>query len=336
MALKNYVIKRIIYSGIILFAVININYVIFRLAPDDPVSLIVGGNTAFLRDPNVKAAFYHQLGLDQPWYVQYAIYVKGLLTLDFGNSYASFQTKPIWQDLSYRIPNTILLLGSSLLVAVIIGVALGVLAASRRGWSVDIVSQAGSLFSYALPVFWLGLIFQFLFFYWLHWFPQTYISSVSLADMPSWMQQLPPILQTIADRLWHLILPMTALVIISFGGWALLVRNTLTDIFTEDYIVTARAKGLNERTVLYKHALRNAMLPLVTSLGLSIGFLLSGATLTETVFTWQGMGRWSFEAIQHNDYPVLQAFFYLVSLTVIVSNLIADVLYAFLDPRVRY
>jgi peptide/nickel transport system permease protein len=135
---------------------------------------------------------------------------------------------------------------------------------------------------------------------------------------------------------WHLVLPSLTLALVSYGGYMLVMRNTLIDVLTEDYIVTARAKGVDERTVLYKHALRNAILPLVTMIALTFGFLITGATLTETVFNWYGIGRLIFESVIAQNYPVLQAIFYIMALTVIIANFIADILYGFLDPRVRY
>ena len=334
MGLKGYILKRTIYNVIVLFAVITINFIIFRLMPGNPIDIIA--SSRIIRDPAVLEELYAKFGLDQPLYVQFVKYVKNLLTFEFGRSYLSMQSRPVAAEMLERIPNTILLLMSSTVVAVLIGVALGVVIAARRGKVIDLSTQAVGLFTYALPVFWLGMIFILIFYLRLDWFPGAGTISRELAEMPVWMRDLPFLLRDVLDRLWHLALPMTCLVLFSFGGWALLMRNTLTDIFTEDYILTARAKGLSERTVLYKHALRNAMLPLVTSLAINLGFILNGAVLTETVFSWYGMGRYAYEAILAGDYPVLQAFFYIVSLCVIAANFIADVLYGFLDPRVRY
>ncbi len=326
-----------LYNLIILFAVINLNYLLFRVAPLDPVAAIIGQPSA--RDRNQVATLTNALGLDRDPLTQYLLYIKSLITFDFGFTFQSQLRTPVWSDFQQRIPNTFLLIGSSTLLSVVVGVALGVYVASKRGRPVDVATQSIGLFTYALPVFWIGLIFQLIFFYDLRWFPQVSTISPGSEQIPGWILTAPGLLGGLGgvlDRLWHLMLPMITLFLITFGGWALLMRNTLTDVFTEDYIVTARAKGLSSRRVLYKHALRNAMLPLVTSLAISVGFILSGATITETVFSWDGMGKYSLNAIQIADWPVLQAFFFLVSLMVILANFAADILYAILDPRVRY
>ncbi len=322
MGLGNYLIKRTAYNLLILLLIAIVNFIIFRLIPADPVSIFIGGR--FLK-PNQIAALIRIYGLDQPLYIQFVDYIYGMYTLNFGYSFAT--QAPVIEGISHRIGPTLVLIGASTTISIILGLFIGVISAARRGGVFDAGVQAISLFTYALPAFWLGYIFLLFFYVNLHWFPGFgYVNS----DIPYGS------IAYIADLLWHLTLPTLTLVLITVGGWALLMRNSLLEVLTEDYIVTARAKGLPERTVLYKHATRNALLPVVTQVALTFGFILSGAVLTETVFTWNGLGTYIFKAVTQLDYPVLQAVFFLIAISVVLFNFAADVVYGFLDPRIRY
>lgn len=322
MGLGNYLIKRTAYNLLILLLIAVVNFIIFRLIPADPVSIFIGGK--FLR-PNQVAALIRLYGLNQPLYIQFVDYIYGMYTLNFGYSFST--QAPVIEGISQRIWPTLVLIGASTTISIILGVFIGVISAARRGGVFDAGVQAISLFTYALPAFWLGYIFLLFFYVSLHWFPGFgYVNS----DLPYGS------IAYITDLLWHLTLPTLTLVLITIGGWALLMRNSLLEVLTEDYIVTARAKGLPERTVLYKHATRNALLPVVTQVALTFGFILSGAVLTETVFTWNGLGTYIFKAVVQLDYPVLQAVFFLIAISVVIFNFAADIVYGFLDPRIRY
>jgi len=205
--------------------------------------------------------------------------------------------------------------------------AVGIVAAAKRGSVVDISAITFGFLGFSVPTFWLGMIFLLVFGYYLRAFPLR--GTVSVPPPTD------PLLLTF-DTLWHLALPCLTLVIIQFGGNALVMRAAMMDTLTEDYIMMARAKGLEERTVLYKHALKNAMLPMVTVIALSFGFILTGAILTETVYSWRGLGTYIWMSIQGNDYPALQGIFFIVSVMVVICNFVADMVYGILDPRVRF
>lgn len=322
MGLGNYILKRIGYNLIILLLIAVVNFVIFRLIPADPVSLFIGGR--FLRPAQI-AALKALYGVDKPIWEQFVRYIYSMYSFNFGYS---FQTAaPVWDGISARMFPTLVLLGGSTVISIILGVLIGVVSAARRGGIFDAGVQALSLFTYALPAFWLGYLFLLVFYVRLQWFPGFgYIdANLQFGTLPY-----------VTSLLWHATLPTLVLVLITIGGWALLMRNSLLEVMTEDYITTARAKGLPERTVLYKHATRNALLPVVTQVALTFGFILSGAVLTETVFTWNGLGTYIFNAVTHLDYPVLQAVFFLIAISVVVANFFADLVYGLLDPRIRY
>jgi len=251
-----------------------------------------------------------------------------MLTGQFGISYVS--GGQISQEIGARLLNTFLLVGLSTIFSVIIGVILGVIAAQKRGGLFDSASVITSLTTYSLPTFWMGMIFLLIFSYGLHWFPAGWTSSFTISNPP------PNIFVDFTDRIWHLFLPVLTLTLFQYGGFLLLTRATMLETLTEDYVITARAKGLKERTVLFKHALKNASLPLITSAAISIGFVLSGAIITEQVFNYPGLGWWTWKAISWTDYPVLHCIFFLTAVCVIIANFIADLLYGVIDPRIKY
>jgi len=340
MGLRTYILRRVIYSLILIVFVVTINFVIFVLMPGSPLDRFTGAMKIRSQDQ------YNELvklwGLDEPLWQRYTKYVVNMFTWNFGHSF--YGGKAVAAEMMERLSNTLLLMGTSTILALTIGVILGVVAAKKRGSLFDSASVVISLITYSLPTFWMGLIALYIFYYKLGWFPGGGPFPISWAS--SWPQPyifnvlgnqiVLPSVTEITVRAWHLFLPAAVLTLFSYGGYLLLTRATMLEALTEDYIVTARAKGLKERTVLFKHALKNASLPLITSAALSFGFLLSGAIITETVFTWPGLGRWIWDAITNNNYPVMQAFFYITALTVIIANFIADILYGVIDPRIKY
>ncbi|MFX1509549.1 MAG: ABC transporter permease [Promethearchaeota archaeon] len=325
MGLREFVIRRLINSVILVFGAITFNFFVFRMMPGDPVSIILSGQIVANR-PDLAAALRAMWGLDLPLPIQFVVYLQNMFTFNFGISFGQ-GFRPVIEMIAARLPNTLILMGTAAIITIIIGVITGILAASKRGGSADIGMVISALTLYSVPTFWLGMMFIMTFGFFLPLFPMGGTISVPAPTDP---------LAIAMDVAWHLVLPATTLALVSYGGYMLVMRNSLIDVLTEDYIVTARAKGVDERTVLYKHALRNAILPLVTMIALTFGFLITGATLTETVFNWYGLGRLIFESVMGHNYPVLQAIFYIMAVTVIIANFIADMLYGFLDPRVRY
>jgi peptide/nickel transport system permease protein len=348
MGLRGFVIKRIIYSFLLVLFVLVLNFVIFQVMPGNPIELFAGAGK--LKNEQQKNEVIASFGLDQPITVRFQKYVVNMLTGQFGISFIS--QNYIATEVVGRLSNTLLLMGTSEILAMVLGILLGVIAAKKRGGLFDNASVVMSLTTYSLPSFWMGMIFLLIFYKTLGWFPgagayprdwvTTYAASggfpprLILGTLPGGMTLALPSLTEIAGRLWHLTLPTLTLTLFTYGGYLLLTRATMLEALTEDYIVTARAKGLSERTVLYKHALKNASLPLITSIALTFGFILSGAIITEQVFTYPGLGQWTWNAIQMRDYPALQAIFYITAISVIVANFIADILYGLVDPRIKY
>ena len=325
MGLRSYVIKRIFYSILLVLFVITLNFIIFQLMPGSPLE-------SFL-DPRLQPEQIEELkikfGLREPLHVKFSRYVQNVLTFEFGYSYQTGEL--VSDEIVTRLGNTLLLMGTVTVFSIVVGVILGVIAAHKRGGIFDTVSVFGSLTTYAFPSFWMGMIFLMIFAFNLRWFPLG-------GTIPkSWALNPPAtILDVIAGRLSHLFLPALTLFLFSYGGYLLLTRALMMETLTEDYVTTARAKGLKERTVLFKHALKNASLPLITQAAMTFGFLVSGAVITEQVFGWNGLGQWIWFAIYNKDYPVMQCFFYLIALCVIVANVIGDLLLAVVDPRIKY
>jgi peptide/nickel transport system permease protein len=330
MTLRSFLIKRFVYTIVLIFFVIVLNWVIFLAIP----GLQSGYGSLIASAHKVNAATYDRLnnlyGLNQPIWVRFYDYVKAMLTFQWGVSYVSQQPVATEMIQTGRLVNTLLLLGTSTVLSIIIGILLGVVIARRRGSAMDSFWVTSSLASYSLPTFFLGIIFIMIFAIGLHWFPPG-------GTFPqAWFSANPDIWTQIVVRSQYLFLPALTLTLVSFGGFLLLTRATMMEVLSEDYILTARAKGLSERVILLRHAFKNASLPLITASALSVGFILGGAIITETVFNWQGLGFWLYSAILAKDFPVMEAMFYIIALTVILANLVSDILYGIVDPRVRY
>lgn len=355
MTLRSFIAKRIVYSVILVLAVIVVDFLLFMAMPGNPVQFLIGegiSRESSIQRQQREQDLMNQWGIGQPLYIQLFRYMSNLLTWNFGKEIES--SVPISAVLAMRIPYTLLLLGTSTILSIIIGILLGMVVIQRRGSAVDTGSVVGSLIVGSLPTFWLGLVLLWIFSAALGWFPNAHAFPVEWAGgntpqaivtttgySPGSLSMIFSISTTETWNLFygylsHLILPLATLTIFNFGGMLLLTRATMLDAITEDYIVTARAKGLTERSVLYKHALKNASLPIITSVALSFGFVLSGAIITETVFSYPGLGAWVYTALQFRDYTVLMAIFYIISLCVIVANIVADLLYGVIDPRIKY
>jgi peptide/nickel transport system permease protein len=324
-------VRRLIYTIILLFFVIILNWVIFQALPGQQggfETLIQPGKTTEAQ----RDALIRLYGLNESYTTRFFDYVKAMLTFTFGYSFQTGQQVSTEIVQSGRLVNTLVLLGSSSVVSIIIGILAGILAARKRGSSFDNISVTASLTTFSLPTFWMGTLLIIVFAIGFKLFPTG--GTVPLA----WESYGYPsnLLVEIGVRLQYLFLPALTLTLFTYGGFLLLTRATMMEALGEDYIVTARAKGLSERAILLRHAFKNASLPIVTATALQFGFILSGAIITETIFNWNGLGFWLFQSLEFKDFPVIQAMFYIIALMVIAANFISDVIYGIIDPRIRY
>ncbi len=317
-----YLARKVLQLLALLFAVIAFNFLLFRVLPGDPTRLYARSGRL---TPEVVAQLRSLFGLDKSLWEQFWIYFKGLLHGDLGFSY-TFR-RPVSEIVGERLVNTMVLLAAATILVTVIGIALGVWAASRRGSKADSSTVISSLVLWSMPTFWTGMLLLFAFGVWFHVLPTTGIST----PLATYSSPLGPAL----DVGRHLILPTITLVLVDIGQFVLITRSSLVDVLTEDFVTTAKAKGLSKRRVVWGHAVRNGMLPVVTTTALYVGIVVGGAIQVETVFSWPGMGELTYEAVLRRDYPVLEACFLLFAVTVIVANFLADLLYRVLDPRVK-
>jgi len=340
MSLTSYVLKRTINLLIVLFVFANFNFLMFEYIPMQYLGLGVQFFVPYrspqqaLHGDQYAQAVVHEFGLDQPWPVRYERYLYNIFTGNFGYCIAAGCGHiSIMQTIAQFAPNSILLLGASTVLSIIIGVLVGIVCSAKRGKPFDITSLSISLFFFSAPVFWIGWILLYFLAVEAHLFPV----SLGTATMGPGGVPLPTgTAQYALAYLWAAALPILVLTLITYGTFVLIMRNTMIDVLTEDYVFMARAKGLSERTVLYKHAFRNALLPIVTTVALAFGGILAGATITETIFNFTGLGWDLLHAAYGLDYPVIQGVFFVIAVMVVVANFLADIAYAFLDPRVRY
>ncbi len=317
-----WLVRRVAASIAIVLAVVTLTFVLVHLAPGTP--FLPPPETP--ADPAVTARLRAQFHLDEPIPVQYIAYLGQLARGNLGLSFAL--RRPVADALAEAVPNTLLLAGAALLLDFLLGLALGVYQALRVHRLPDIVLGNATLFIYSFPTFWLGLILVLVFGEWLRWFPVAGVGDPVLCPAAD-------SLRCVIDRLWHLTLPALTLGLVGAAGTARFQRAAMLEVAGQDYIRTARAKGARERRVVLRHQLRNALLSFITRLGLAFPFLLTGAVLIETIFAWPGMGRLATDAILRRDYPVVTAAALLASTLVVLGNLLADVLLAVADPRLR-
>jgi peptide/nickel transport system permease protein len=328
MTLRAFLAKRIIYTAILVLFVIVLNFLIFEAMPGQigAVYSIAGQRSG---DNNAQynriVKLYH---LNESFQSRFVAYVTNLLTFNFGDSYSSHQ--PVLEGLigSGRLVNTLVLIGTSTIFSIVIGVFIGILISKRRGSSWDSAMVTTSLTAYSLPVFFVGILLILVFAVTLGWFPPGNNAPYDWGN--------PNIGPPSSILLQFLFLPALTLTSITYGGFLLLTRATMLETLSEDYITTARAKGLSERVIMFKHAFKNASLPIVTATALSFGGILGGAIITETLFNWNGLGLWLFNSVLTKDYPVMAAMFYVIALSVIVANFVSDIIYGIIDPRIRY
>lgn len=320
--LPGFLAGRLAKAALVILAIVVCNFLLIHAAPGDPASVIAGQSGA--ADERFLAQLREQFGLDRPLHVQLWIYLKGVLTLDLGFSHR--QQLPVWTLIQARLPATLLLTGAAFVFAIVTGVTLGALAARRVGRWADSLITVIALTFYATPLFWIGLMLVLVFSVWLEWLPSFGMSSVGV--------ELHGI-AAILDVAQHLLLPALTLGLFYLAVYARLTRATMLEVADQDFVKTARAKGVPEGRVLRAHVLRNAMLPVITFAGIQAGQLVGGAILVETVFAWPGIGRLAFDALLARDYAVLLGVFFCTSVMVVAFNLVTDLLYAVVDPRVE-
>jgi peptide/nickel transport system permease protein len=317
-----WLVRRLAASIAIVFAVVTITFFVVHLAHGSPC----GPSEERPLPPDVCERLRIQFGYDQPLRVQYVKYLKALLHGDLGVSLGS--RRPVADALAEAIPNTFRLALAALVIDFALGLALGIYQAARERRFGDIALGNVALFINSMPTFWLGLVLLLVLGQWLHWFP------IGGPGDPVFCPRVDS-LPCVVDFFWHLTLPALTLGLVGAAGTARYHRAAMLEVIRQDYVRTARAKGLRERRVLLVHALRNALLPFITLFGLAFPFLLTGAVLVERVFAWPGMGRLAVSAIFQRDYPVVTGAALVTSVMVVLGNLIADVLYAIADPRIR-
>jgi peptide/nickel transport system permease protein len=332
-----FLLRRLIGLVGVLIGVVTLTFIISHVVPADPAVLLAGGARA---TPAAVAAVHHRLGLDRPLIVQLLAYAWGLLHGDIGTSFTTGHT--VAYDISLYFPATVELALCAWILAAVVGIPLGVLSAvHRRSW-VDHVTRLLAVSSVSMPLFWLAIILQVVFYGRLGILPvgQRIDTSVGAPPHVTGLYTVDSVLHwngsQLLSSLQHLILPAITL---GFGSIANLIRvgrASMLEVLRQDYVRTARAKGLKRRAVLYRHALRNALLPTVTMLSLGLGGLLSGAFLIEIVYAWPGIGTYSVQAVQNFDYQPIMSITLLIAAIYVVLNLVADLLYAVLDPRIRY
>ncbi len=320
-SLLRYILRRLLQAIPLILGIVVVNFCLIHLAPGDPIVTLVGEYQA---SPEYLEGIRKEYGLDRPLPAQLFFYVLSVLRGNFGYSFSFKQ--PVLGVILERVPVTALLMGVAIIYSTLLGVVFGVISSKRQYSKTDHFFTLLSLVGYSLPVFWLGQILLIT------------LSLKSSLFPAQGMQSLREPLTGIAywvDLLHHLVLPAFALGLSYLAINTRFVRASMIEVMSQDYVRTAWAKGLSERMVTYKHALRNALLPLVTMTGLNFGFLLAGGVLTEIVFAWPGLGRLTYDSIYTRDYPVLMGMFILISLGVILANLLTDIVYSVLDPRIR-
>lgn len=324
--MSRYILKRLLQAIPLLLGIATITFFIVHLAPGDPMDVYLDQRYRRNVDPELIEALRRKYGLDQPLHVQYLRWLGNLAQGDLGESFR--YRRPVTALIAERVPYTLQLTFLALLADALVGITLGIISAVRQYTKLDKVITLGSLILHSIPGFWLALMLVLVFAVELRWLPTSQTRSLDY-DLLTPLQQ-------VGDRVWHLVLPVFVLGVASAAGTARYMRNRLLEVLSEEYVVAARARGLREPAVILRHAVRNALIPIVTLYGLSLPFLLGGAVLIEKVFAWPGMGLLAVEAVSARDYPIILATTMLAAVLVVAGNLLADILYAAVDPRVSY
>ncbi|WP_078432630.1 ABC transporter permease [Metabacillus halosaccharovorans] len=331
----SYTVRRLFSLIPVLFGMTLVVFAIIRAIPGDPAQVILGQKAT----KEAIATLTKELGLDKPWYIQYVDYLQALFSGDLGTS---LRTRgPINEEIWSYLAATIELTLVAMIIAIFIGVNAGIISAWFSNSWFDYLAMILALIGVSMPIFWLGLMEQWVFSIELGWLPSTGREDVrNPVEAITNIYMVDTILQGRADQfvqvIQHLILPSFALATIPMAIIARMTRSTMLEVMKSDYIRTAKAKGLNMFWVVYKHALKNAIIPVLTVIGLQTGLLLGGAILTETIFGWPGIGRYLYDAISYRDYPVIQSGILMIAAIFVFINLVVDLLYAVIDPRIKY
>jgi peptide/nickel transport system permease protein len=321
-----FVARRLLQAVPLLFGIVSATFIAAHAAPGDPMDMYLDPTRRRQADPELIEAIRRKHGLDQPIHVQYVRWVANVARGDLGESFRYH--RPVAGLLLERIPYTLQVTFLALLFGTLLGVALGIFSAVKQYTVLDEAITLGSLAIYAMPLFWLALMLVLVFSVNLGWFPTSQTRSLHYDSLSAGGRVL--------DRLWHLALPVFVLSVGMAAGKARYMRGKLLEVLSEEYVLAARARGLPEWRVILRHALRNALIPVITMLGMSLPFLVGGSLFVESVFGWPGIGTLAVEATSSRDYPLLLATTLLTALMVVLGNLLADVLYAVVDPRVAY
>lgn len=304
-----YLIRRLLQTFLVIFGVSIFSFGLMFLT-GDPTELLLGAGADFMTHEEIEE-YRRAMGFDRPWLIQYVDFASGAIRGDFGDSL--MHHRPAFSVVSERMPATVQLAIFALLISVIFAIPVGVISATRPNSWYDYVSMTGALIGQSVPSFWLGILLMLFFGVYLKWLP--------ISGRGTWQ---------------HLVLPGITLAAFSLARNARLTRSSLLEVMQQDYMRTARAKGLNENRIVYRHGLRNALIPLITMVGLQVGFLLGGSVIIETIFAWPGIGRLIIQSIYNKDFPVVQAGVTLLAIIFVMVNLLVDLIYGWLDPRVHY
>jgi peptide/nickel transport system permease protein len=318
-----YLIRRLLLLIPLLLVISFISFMVMHFAPGDPVAMYINPQKRSMTAAEMEE-LRHKLGLDRPVLVQYVYWLGNTVQGNWGYSLKS--RAPVTEEIFSRLPNTLLLGGSAILITLILAIPIGMLSAIKRYSIMDYLATIGAFLGISIPGFWFALLLIQVFSNNLHWLPSVGMQTFG-KDMTG--------MEHLADVLSHLVLPVVALSVVEVAYWARYQRSSLLEVLNQDYIRTARAKGLQERWVIWKHAFRNSLIPMVTLLGLTLPDLVNGSYIIESIFGWPGMGRLGVSSILQRDYPVVMGVTMLSALLVVSGNLIADILYALIDPRIH-
>lgn len=323
MSRRDYLLRKLLFSLLTIFVVLVINFMLFRVLPGDPVRSVIGRNVRISAE--MQASLREQFGLDKPVFPDQFFATLGQWA--GGNLGVSWSLRqPVAEVLMSKLGNTLLLIGLGQVLSIFFGVALGLFAGWKRKTSFDVGALTFSLIAWATPTFWLGIILLAAGSTWLGLPTGGIVSPQNVGK---------PLYTVLPDLARHLVLPTLTMTILYLGEYMLIMRSSILEVLSEDYILTAKAKGMSHWQVLWRHGLKNAMLPIVTMIALNLGFTVSGAIYIETVFSYDGLGKLFHTALIRQDYPLLQGAFLLLAVSVIVANMLADILYTTLDPRVK-
>jgi peptide/nickel transport system permease protein len=339
MKLRDFIIRRLVLAIPVVLGVLMITFFL-SFVVGDPIALYTSERTP----QNRIAAIRAEHGLDEPIPIQFIIYLRSLFTGDWG--YSRTARMPVTDAVASFFPATVELSLAAMVIAILVGIPLGIISATKKDKMVDHVTRIIALAGVSMPIFWFALMLKYVFFF---QFTQWGLPALPSTDRYTYYLGYTPItnlllldsvitgnLALFFDGFAHMVMPSIALGYLTLAVIARMMRSSMLEVLKEDYITLARSKGLRERTVIYRHALRNAMIPTVTVIGLAFGGLMAGAVLTETIFSWPGIGRWSTSAIMNSDIPSISAFVLIVAIVFVAANLLVDVIYGALDPRIRY